>query len=163
MPSYYVNLNSGEGRVRRAFNYDDVAKVLVPAASTSSAATDTFEFLQGAGYFALVLNGDYPLIYDTDGLLVGDVIESPVNDYPRFEFLSYKCGVTQQLATLTQDGMLSVNSVTESDTLPEGLNILDNVCFSLSGVTANKVNEVWFLASDGNYVCSDGQLIRVRM
>lgn len=155
MANYYVTLDMGDGRITRAFTYNATSKVLVPV-------DDRVDFEQGSDYFAITVNGDYPLLFDSDGLIVGDVFESQTPKAPRLQFIRQSCGVRHVMATLSQDGSLATKAVTESDTLPTGdLILLDNVAISLSGVTTTKVNEVWFLSDSGNYVVSDGQFIKV--
>ena len=156
--SYYVNLNPGPGAgsIVRAFNYSAITKKLTAVSSRCTWEEDETGF-------AMLLDGDYVMICDGDGLLVGDVYSRFSPSYPRLEWVALTCGIRQTMAKLSREGALEVPSFTESDTLPgTGMNLLDKVEFGLSGAVTTKVNEAWLLTSDGNYLCVDGQVIVVR-
>ena len=142
-----------------AFSYDAENKVLVALNSKVS-------FQQGTGEFQIVINGEYPFSFDEDGLLVGDVTAAMQSTlYPQLNIIQIgRQGLRSHIASITQNGGLITGSVHESDTLPsDSLNLMDLVAFDIGGITTTKVNEVWYLASDGNYVCTQDRLIRVAL
>lgn len=156
---FYADIMLAPGVKSRGLTYDVPNKKLV-------AANSAVVFEQGSDYWALKINGDYSMLFDSDGLLAGDLASGNSAEYPRLDFYATSCGgITQRIATLTQTGQLFVNDVIEADSLPaEGMNILDNVMIGMAGITATAVNEIWFLSTDaGDYITDDdGLMITVR-
>ncbi len=159
MASYYASLALSSRAVFRVFTYDAANKRLV-------SVNDRVEFEEGADYFAVKVDDDYSLVYDADGLLVGDFQKGTPEQYPRLDFFEETSGIKQRMASLTADGRLTVAAVTEADPPAEGLAIgyggVAKVVFTPAGVTAAALNEVWFLTHNGDYVTDGGLLIRVR-
>lgn len=159
MATYIANYCSSSGERSVAFTYNAATKALVSADSRC-----VFESVPG-DYWAIKINGDYSLAFDSDGLITGDIVIGKPSGSPRIDFICKTCGINSWMGSLTQDGVLHVRDLSEADTLPEtGLNINDQIAFTPGGVctTTSTVNEAWFLACSGNYLTHDGKLIVIR-
>ncbi len=152
---YFYQIESGGALRRSAPVYYDPAHKTLPPIDTHVSIEE------GSDYWALKINGDYSLVYDVDGLLIGDYEDGPADEYPRIEFYSEGCGgITSKMASLTQSGRLYAPAVNENDTLPfTGLNLYDALVITPAGITARKISEVWFVTDQGNYIVSGGLLI----
>lgn len=150
--TYFVNLRVGASEFRAA-TYDAGNKTLVPVDSRV-----TIE--EGADYWALLLNDEYVMILDADGLSVGDI--TMASSLPCLMFYERGCGYQNLIASLDQSGRLQVPDVTETDTLGV-FNLQDVVSFDSTGMKVTTLNEIWLLATDaGEYVTHGGLLIRLR-
>jgi hypothetical protein len=154
---YAIVIRSNTGGARAAFTYDDAAHTLASVDSRASIET-------GADYWALKIEDDYSLIFDTDGLLLGDFLPTVINnDYPRLDFYRQSLSGNQHIASLSKQGRLYAHDLSETDALPEdSMNLYGNIAISASGVFATKLGEIHLLSSDGDYLTYAGKLIRVR-
>lgn len=152
---YYGELITKNGGSAKAFTYAN--GTVTPTDSRVTMET-------GTGYWALKIDGDYSMVYDVDGLSVGDLELPTTEDFPRLDFYQYTAGIKQKMASLTKSGRLEAQNVIETDTLPTsgGMSLFGNVVITPQGIYSDAVNEVWFLTdNNGNYLCSDGMLIAV--
>lgn len=155
MASYLIELMPANFNTAPAATYDAVNKKLV--------STDSRIVIEkNISDWAIKINTDYSMVFDSDGLLVGDFEEDP-QEFQKLVFSILKCGgIKQKIASLSQTGRLWTPAVHEVDVLPsEGMNLYDNVVISTAGLYTTKINEIWFLTDAGNYIVSDGQLIQI--
>jgi hypothetical protein len=155
MALYYARLVTQAGS-QGAFDYVSATKSL----NSTNSLTVVEE---GDGWWAIKIDGDYALVYDEDGLIVGDLAWGLRSEYPRVDFYSHTCGVSQMLASLTKQGRLFAPGISESDIMPaDSFNLYDQVTFTPGGVIASKVNELWLLTDGSRYICDDGKLIAIK-
>ncbi len=157
MASYSVNYVGPKSSII-AFKYDSVNKTLLPVSSHVG-------FETGDGWFAITIDGEYAMIVDDDGMLVGDVSQKTDNVFPRLDFMRQIAGINQRMSSLTIQGLLTTSTIVEQWVMPaDSLNLYDTIAFSPGGVTTAKASEVWLMADEsGNYVTDEGNLIRVRL
>jgi threonine dehydrogenase-like Zn-dependent dehydrogenase len=151
----YAELVTSNGSTSKALTY---------ASGAITSANDRVVVETAGSEWAIKIDGDYSLVYDADGLLIGDFDAPKAQDYPRLDFYGYTSGVKQRMASLSKAGRLQTVGVYESDTLPSnGIVLFNNVSITASGIYSDRVNEVWFITDNaGNYVCSNGELIAIR-
>ena len=155
--SYQIDLiTKGGGRVR-AFDYDADNQTLIPLTTAVALEQDGDEW-------AIKICGDYALIYDSEGLSVGDLVRHVPSQLPRLEFFRTGCGIRTRITALSKDGMLMARELLDDASLPTGgINLLGDVHIADDGtITADGLNEIWLLVNeDGDYICDDeGRLIR---
>jgi hypothetical protein len=151
----YAELVTANGGSTRAFT-------VIQGNITSG--SDRVVFEQGGDYWALKIDGEYAMIYDVDGLLIGDLESGQAAEYPRLDIYGQWGSMTQRMATLSKTGRIQTPVVEEVTTLPTtgGMNLFNDVWITPDGVFAEKINEVWFLTDNGgNYLCDNGMLIQV--
>ena len=150
--TYKVNIRT-EGGESLGATYDAPNKTIVPV-------DPRITIESGDGYWALLLNDEYVLLTDSDGVSIGDIcLASPGAS---LVFYAQGCGFQNTLAILNQQGMLSPSGdVFEVDALDE-FNLQDKISFASVGVKITALKELWLLTNEsGQYITSDGLLIAI--